>query len=316
MSRRDGRLYRLAPKTLELGFSYLSSHSWLSIASPMLDRLKVSLCESVSVTILEDADVVYLARFPADRVMTLSMDVGSRRPAYCTAMGRVLIGELPEDEARRILDQSLLQKYTPNTIVDRDALMDEFRKARRQGYAIIDQELEDGLVAASVPLRDSRGAVLAAVNVCGHASHLSVGRSRKALPSRAARLRPAHLALAGVDALHEPVRSTIQKRDARGTIRHGGEWLALWSDPDSMKTQRRAAARSGRAQCRAEVEHQPRGGSALAVRRSRHADQLRRQAGPATRRSSSRLQDAAEQCGAAGRTARPDRFLRAGPALP
>ena len=168
----DGRLYRLAPKTLELGFSYLSSHSWLSIASPMLERLKVSLCESVSVTILEDADVVYLARFPADRVMTLSMDVGSRRPAYCTAMGRVLIGELPDDEARRILDQSLLQKYTPNTIVDRDALMDEFRKARRQGYAIIDQELEDGLVAASVPLRDSRGAVLAAVNVCGHASHL------------------------------------------------------------------------------------------------------------------------------------------------
>jgi IclR family pca regulon transcriptional regulator len=180
----DGRLYRLAPKTLELGFSYLSSHSWLSIASPMLDRLKTSLCESVSVTILEEADVVYLARFPADRVMTLSMDVGSRRPAYCTAMGRALIGELPEDEARRILDESELRKYTPNTVVDKEALMDEFRKARRQGYAIIDQELEDGLVAASVPLRDSRGGVLAAVNVCGHASHL--GREdleRRCLPA-------------------------------------------------------------------------------------------------------------------------------------
>lgn len=170
----DGRLYRLAPKTLELGFSYLSSHSWLSIASPMLDRLKATLSESVSVTILEDTDVVYLARFPADRVMTLSMEVGSRRPAYCTAMGRALIGELPEDEARRILDRSQLKRYTPRTIVDAEALMEAFRKARRQGYATIDQELEDGLVAVSVPLRDARGAVLAAVNVCGHVSHLGV----------------------------------------------------------------------------------------------------------------------------------------------
>lgn len=175
----DGRMYRLAPKTLELGFSFLNSHSWLSIASPLLDRLKDDLGESVSVTILEATEVVYLAKFPADRVMTLSMDVGSRRPAWCTAMGRALIGELPDEEARRVLAASRLDAYTARTVCDPDALMAEFRKARQQGFALIDQELEDGLVAVSVPLRDSRGQVLAAANVCGHAAHLSVADLKK-----------------------------------------------------------------------------------------------------------------------------------------
>jgi IclR family pca regulon transcriptional regulator len=170
----DGRSYRLAPKTLELGFSFLSSHSWLSIASPLLEMLKADLGESVSLTVLENADVVYLIRFPANRVMTLTMEVGSRRPAYCTAMGRALLGELQEPDARRILEASELKAYTSHTITEKDALMEAFRKARRQGYAIIDQELEDGLVAVSVPLRDARGIVLAAANVCGHSSYLSV----------------------------------------------------------------------------------------------------------------------------------------------
>src|ERR1700733_14081186 len=101
--RTDGRRFSLAPKTLELGYSFLSSRGWLSIASPLLENLRTTLTESVSVTMLEDTDV---ARFPADRVLTVSMDVGSRRPAYCTAMGRVLLGELPELEARAILDRS------------------------------------------------------------------------------------------------------------------------------------------------------------------------------------------------------------------
>ena len=182
--RNDGRRFSLAPKTLELGYSFLSSRGWLSIASPLLENLKATLTESVSVTMLEDTDVVYIARFPADRVITVSMDVGSRRPAYCTAMGRVLLGELPELEARAILDRSHLVAHTPRTVVDKEALMEEFRKARRQGHAIVDQELEDGLVAASVPLRDCHGAVLAAVNVCGHASQLALDDlERRCLPA-------------------------------------------------------------------------------------------------------------------------------------
>jgi IclR family pca regulon transcriptional regulator len=170
----DGRSYRLAAKTLELGFSFLSSHSWLSVASPLLEKLKADLGESVSLTVLEGADVVYLVRFPANRVMTLTMEVGSRRPAYCTAMGRALLGEMPEPEVRRILDASDIRAHTARTVVDREALMEEFRKAHRMGYATVDQELEEGLVAVSVPLRDARGAVLAAANVCGHNSYLGL----------------------------------------------------------------------------------------------------------------------------------------------
>ena len=182
--RTEGRRFSLAPKTLELGYSFLSSRGWLSIASPLLENLKTTLTESVSVTMLEDTDVVYIARFPADRVLTVSMDVGSRRPAYCTAMGRVLLGELLELEVRAILDRSQLVAHTPRTVVDKEALMEEFRKARRQGHAIVDQELEDGLVAASVPLRDCQGAVLAAVNVCGHASQLALDDlERRCLPA-------------------------------------------------------------------------------------------------------------------------------------
>jgi IclR family transcriptional regulator, pca regulon regulatory protein len=170
----EGRSYRLAPKILELGFSFLSTQHWVSIATPFLDRLKTELRESVSLTVLEDTDVVYIARFQADRVMTLSMDIGSRRPAYCTAMGRVLLGEMEEDEAKRILELSDVKPHTSRTVTDKDALLEEFRKARRLGYAIIDRELEDGLIAVSVPLRDTRGKALAAVNVCGHNSQLSV----------------------------------------------------------------------------------------------------------------------------------------------
>jgi IclR family transcriptional regulator, pca regulon regulatory protein len=180
----DGRRYRLAAKTLELGYSFLSSRGWLSVASPLLETLRKTLAESISVTVLEGADVVYVARFQADRVMTVSMDVGSRRPAYCTAMGRVLIGELPGEEARAILDRSELIAYMPRTLVDKDALMEEFHKARRLGHAIVDQELEDGLVAASVPLRDCNGVALAAVNVCGHASQLTLDDlERRCLPA-------------------------------------------------------------------------------------------------------------------------------------
>ena len=152
----------------------MSSRGWLSIVSPLLETLRTTLGESVSITVLEDTDVVYVARFQANRVLTVSMDVGSRRPAYCTAMGRVLLGELPEAEARAILDRSELVAHMPRTLLDKESLMEEFRKARRQGYAIVDKELEQGLVAASVPLRDCNGAVLAAVNVCGHASELTL----------------------------------------------------------------------------------------------------------------------------------------------
>lgn len=170
----DSKYYALAPKVLELGFAYISSRSWLSMTTPILEKLRTDLFESVSVVVLEGQEVVYVARFPADRVMTMSIEIGSRRPAFCTAMGRVLLGELSDDCIRQTLQHSAIQAFTDNTVTNVEQLMGEIKTARQQGYALIDSELEHGLVAVSVPLRNSRGTTLAAVNVCGHSSHLTV----------------------------------------------------------------------------------------------------------------------------------------------
>lgn len=171
--KHDGKYFHLSPKVLELGFSYLSSQHWLTISSPVLEALRDELDEAVSVTTLEGAEVVYVARYPVDRVMTLAMDVGARKPAYCTAMGRVLLGTLPETKQREILGTSDLTQFTPNTKHTINDICAEVHKVREQGYCLIDRELEQSLVAISVPLKNYHGETLAAVNVCGHPGNLS-----------------------------------------------------------------------------------------------------------------------------------------------
>ena len=172
--KTDGKFFFLSPKVLELGFSYLSSQHWLSIASPVLEALRDELDEAVSVTTLEGSEVVYVARYPVDRVMTLAMDIGSRKPAYCTAMGRVLLGALPETKAREILGESTLRQFTTNTKHTVNDVCTEVLAVRDQGYCLIDRELEESLVAISVPLTNYHGETLAAVNVCGHPGNLSL----------------------------------------------------------------------------------------------------------------------------------------------
>lgn len=172
--KTDGKYFSLSPKILELGFSYLKSQSWISVATPVLRKLRDELDESVSMTVLEDTEVVYVQRFPVDRVMTMSMDIGSRKPAFCTAMGRVLLGELPETKIREILGKTDIKSYTKNTLVEINDITDSIIKAHENGYCLIDRELEQSLVAISVPLRNHYGEILAAVNVCGHPSNLSI----------------------------------------------------------------------------------------------------------------------------------------------
>ncbi|MCB1336345.1 MAG: helix-turn-helix domain-containing protein [Maritimibacter sp.] len=172
--KTDGKFFFLSPKVLELGFSYLSSQHWLTIASPVLEGLRDALDEAVSVTTLEGSEVVYVARYPVDRVMTLAMDIGSRKPAYCTAMGRVLLGGLPETKAREILGASDMRQFTTNTRHTINDVCEAVHDVREKGYCLIDRELEDSLVAISVPLRNYHGEILAAVNVCGHPGNLTL----------------------------------------------------------------------------------------------------------------------------------------------
>lgn len=167
---QDGKRFSLTPKVLELGFSYLSSMDVWDVAMPFMEQVTEEIRESCSASVLEGHDVVYVARVPTKRIMSVSLHLGARLPAYATSMGRVLLAALTDAEARAILDASDRVRHTDHTETDTDALMEIVRQTRAQGYAVVNQELEEGLCSVAVPLLDSAGRTLAALNVSGHAS--------------------------------------------------------------------------------------------------------------------------------------------------
>jgi len=171
----DGATYRLTPKVIEFAAGYLgSSDGWIAIASPYLEVLRNHVEENVSAVVLDRTEIVYVASFAGDTLMSINIRIGGRKPAYCTAMGRVLLAGMPDDCVRDVLEMSRVQRKTDTTLTDIDGLMNEIRRVREQGYAVIDQELEPGLVAVAVPLKNLRGQTLAAINICGHTMQTSV----------------------------------------------------------------------------------------------------------------------------------------------
>jgi IclR family pca regulon transcriptional regulator len=179
--RTDGRLFSLTPRVLELGYSYLSSISLPEVAVPHLERLVTEVHESSSVSVLDGDDVVYVARIPTSRIMAVSINVGTRFPAYATSMGRVLLAGLPEDELTAYLERTQLRRLTPKTITSPKALAAELARVRAQGWALVDQELEEGLRAIAAPIRDRSGKVVASANVSAHASRTSPDDIRRDL---------------------------------------------------------------------------------------------------------------------------------------
>ena len=164
----NGRHFSLTPRVLDIGYAYLSSLNIQQIAQPFLEALSEQVNESVSVTVLDGADIIYVARVPTKRIMTISLGLGSRLPAYCTSMGRVLLAELPPEQLRAIVPERL-EPHTEHTICTRDALEVELATVRRQGWALVDEELEIGLRSLAAPLRDAGGRAVAAMNVSTHA---------------------------------------------------------------------------------------------------------------------------------------------------
>jgi IclR family pca regulon transcriptional regulator len=179
--RTDGRLFSLTPRVLELGYAFLSSLSLPEVAEPHLERLVAQVRESSSVCVLDGDDVVYVARVPTSRIMTVAINVGTRFPAYATSMGRVLLAALPDEELDAYLDRVKLARLTSRTVATPAALRTELRKVRAQGFAIVDQELEEGLRSVAAPIRDRGGAVIGAANVSVHASRNSVESIRRDL---------------------------------------------------------------------------------------------------------------------------------------
>lgn len=181
--RTDGRLFSLSPRVLELGYAYLSSISLPEVAAPHLEQLVAEVHESSSVSVLDGEDIVYVARVPTSRIMTVSINVGTRFPAVVTSMGRVLLAWAPDEALDGCLDRAPLPRPTARTLSSARAVRAELAKIRAQGYAIVDQELEEGLRSIAAPIRDGGGQVIAAVNLSAHASRISVeGMRRDLLP--------------------------------------------------------------------------------------------------------------------------------------
>jgi len=167
-----GRQFSLRPRVLALGYAYLSSFSVAQIAQPHLEDLAEELHESCSVSVLDGDDIVYVARASANRIMTIALTVGTRLPPYPTSMGRVLLAWLPPAEIDAILGRTSLRKLTEQTVVDPDELKRILATVRAQGWATVDQELEAGVRSVAVPIRDSSGKVVAAINASAHAARV------------------------------------------------------------------------------------------------------------------------------------------------
>jgi len=163
----DGRLFRLTPKVLDLGYAYLSSLPVWTQAQPLLEDLTLSLRQACSATVLDGNDIVYVVRLSAHRTMSINLGIGSRLPAYCTSMGRVLLSGLSPDALRSKLSNMPLLKLTPATVTDIDALMEEIAQVRRQGWSLVQEELEQGLIALAAPVFDRSGKIVAAINASG-----------------------------------------------------------------------------------------------------------------------------------------------------
>jgi IclR family pca regulon transcriptional regulator len=179
--RTDGRWFSLSPRVLELGYAYLSSLSLPEVAESHLEALVAEVNESSSVSVLDGDDVVYVARVPVSRIMTVSISVGTRFPAYVTSMGRVLLAGLPAEELETYLASVTLESLTARTMTSVSALRAEVAKVRSQGWSLVNQELEEGLRALAAPVRDRTGRVVAAVNVSAHASRTSLEVMRRDL---------------------------------------------------------------------------------------------------------------------------------------
>ena len=169
----EGRQFRLTAKVLDLGFAYLSSLPMWSLAEPFIEDLVREVQESSSAAVLNGNEIVYVLRVPTQKIMSINLGIGSRLPAYCSSMGRVLLAGLDDEALAQQLATTELTARTSRTITDREQLHEEIMRVRRQGWALIDEELEEGLISLAAPLTSRNGRVIAAINVGMHRSRIS-----------------------------------------------------------------------------------------------------------------------------------------------
>lgn len=170
----DGSRYSLRPRMLTLSHTYTASNTLSSAAQPILERMSAALRESFSVATLDGEDIVYIARTSVSRVMSVDLHIGSRLPAYCTSMGRILLAYLPSEQLENYLAKVELIPYTTRTVNTIEKLRLHLRNIRRNGYSICDQEYEVGLRSLAVPVFSPSGRAVATINLSGNAQRMSV----------------------------------------------------------------------------------------------------------------------------------------------
>lgn len=169
----DSRHFYLRARVLGLGHSYISSMPLAAAAQPILEHVSHVLHESCSIATLDGLDIIYIARANVTRIMAIDLGVGSRLPAFCTSMGRVLLADLPPEKLEEFLARVEFKRYTDRTVSNAEKLRQVLRTVNRNGYSIVDQELEIGLRSMAVPLQNPNGKVVAALNVGAHAQRVS-----------------------------------------------------------------------------------------------------------------------------------------------
>ena len=173
-ARANDGSYRLTPKALSLGYAYLSASPVARVAQPVLEEVSARLHESSSMTVLDGDEIVYVARAATQRIISVGLSVGSRLPSYCTSMGRVLLAFSSEADLSSYLARIELVRQTPHTIVEPAMLRRELQRVRAEGYSLVDQELELGLRSIAVPVRQSDGRAVAAINVGAQAARVDL----------------------------------------------------------------------------------------------------------------------------------------------
>ncbi len=170
----ETKKYRLGVRVLELGFGFLSGLELPDLALPHMKDLSRLTGESVNLAILDGPDIIYVARVPTNRITVVNLHVGTRLPAYCTSMGKVLLASLPWDQVKKTMARVKLVKHTPNTVGSLDEMKKSLDLIRELGYAITDQELEMGVRSAAAPVRNATGTVVASVNISTAAAQVSL----------------------------------------------------------------------------------------------------------------------------------------------
>ena len=183
----DGKLFTLTPRVLVLAASYLSSNQVVTILQPVLDRLATAAREISSLAILDGNDVIFIARSSPARVFSSGIDLGYRLPAFCSSVGRVLLGKFSNGELEAAIDAASLTPMTPYTVIDKVLLLATIITDREKGYSLVDREAEPGFRSIAVPIRRYDGTIAAAINMGAHVDRIStnemIERFLRALPA-------------------------------------------------------------------------------------------------------------------------------------